>query len=208
MISIKNKFLFIHIPKTGGNSIQTVLNRYSDDEITVNGVVIKNSEQTHLDRFGVKYKDFELGKHSSLKEYNEAIGNEIDGLYKFATIRNPWDRAVSFYFSPHRGKVEWDKQKFIQFVSSQVEPVRHYLTLETGDDFLLNVDRIIKFEDLAKHFNEVALKLNLEQTKLPHRNQSKKQHYSYYYDKELIEFIGEHFKEDIKIGDYEFSKQV
>ena len=33
MISFKHKFIFIHAPKTAGNAIQNVLQKYSDDEI-------------------------------------------------------------------------------------------------------------------------------------------------------------------------------
>jgi len=33
MISLKYGFIFIHIPKTAGNSIQNVLKLYSEDKI-------------------------------------------------------------------------------------------------------------------------------------------------------------------------------
>ena len=36
MISTDRKFLFIHIPKTGGNAIRLALRDYVDDEIVVN----------------------------------------------------------------------------------------------------------------------------------------------------------------------------
>ena len=36
MISKKNKFIFIHIPKTAGNSIRLAINDYSEDEIIFN----------------------------------------------------------------------------------------------------------------------------------------------------------------------------
>jgi hypothetical protein len=32
MISTSHQFLFVHIPKTGGNSIQTILLPFSDDQ--------------------------------------------------------------------------------------------------------------------------------------------------------------------------------
>ena len=34
MISLKHHFLFIHVPKTGGNSIQNILADYSEDTLT------------------------------------------------------------------------------------------------------------------------------------------------------------------------------
>jgi len=206
MISIENKFLFIHIPKTGGNSIQSILSAYSDDEITVYGAPVKTGDEGKLERFGVRYKDTCLNKHSTLSEYQSELGDDIAPLFKFATIRNPWDRAVSFYFSPNRGKVEWDKQQFMQFVKDNVLPIRHYLSLEAGDDFKANVDRIIKFEHLSLHFSEVLETLNLNEKSLPHRNKANKKHYSHYYDNELIEFIGDHFIEDVKLGSYQYNK--
>ena len=206
MISIKNKFLFIHVPKTGGNSIQNVLYKYSDDKITYKGTEIAQPDSTNLERFGVIYKDTLLNKHSTLNEYYQVFGKQLEQLYKFSTIRNPWDMCISYYFSPHRGRVEWDKNHFIQFIKNNVFPMRHFLSLTDEDDFALNVDHIMRFENLSQQFHEITKLLNIEQTDLPHKNKSKKEHYSYYYDKELIDFIQEKFLEDIALGDYEFKK--
>ena len=204
MISIKNKFLFIHVPKTGGNSVQNVLHHYSDDKITYKGAEIEEPDSVNLERFGVAYKDTSLSKHSTLDEYRQVFGHELDRLYKFSIIRNPWDRCISYYFSPHRGSVEWDKNDFIQLVINEIFPMRYFLSLKADDDFSLNIDRLIQFESLSKHFNEVAERLKIKQITLPHKNKSNKKHYSHYYDKELIDLIHDKFHEDVALGCYEY----
>ncbi len=199
MISLKNRFLFIHVPKTGGNSIQNILSRHSDDKI-----VILNNMQDGKERFEVRYANTQLHKHSSLQDYRIVFGSRINELYKFVTIRNPWDRAISFYFSPHRGEVEWDKKSFLQFVSSNVKPLRHYLQLEANDSFVSNVDFIIKYESLENDFRRVLEIIKVKMELLPHRNKSTRKHYTHYYDSELIDFIHDAFLEDIQLGGYKY----
>ncbi len=95
MISVQKKFLFVHIPKTGGNSIQNYLQHFSEDEITV------NEEQDGIGRFGVRNNVYKTVKHSKLRRYKSALPRDLyASLYKFATIRNSWDRVVSAFFSP------------------------------------------------------------------------------------------------------------
>lgn len=48
-------------------------------------------------------------------------------LYKFTIIRNPWERVISFYFSPHRNVTKWNKEDFRNFLPT-VKPVRYYLS--------------------------------------------------------------------------------
>ncbi|HIB85004.1 MAG TPA: hypothetical protein EYO59_10545, partial [Chromatiaceae bacterium] len=112
MISIKHKFLFVHIPKTGGNSIQQVLKDFSEDDI-----VCVNHIQDGVERFEVRNSKYNITKHSTYSDYSSIIEPDIfSQLFKVATIRNPWDRAISFYFSPHRGDVTWDRASFSQFL--------------------------------------------------------------------------------------------
>src|SRR6266446_7630004 len=59
MISFQKRFLFIHIPKTAGNSIQSVLRDYSEDQLVALG-----SEQDGIERFGLRNPKYKIRKHS------------------------------------------------------------------------------------------------------------------------------------------------
>ena len=102
MISLEKKFLFIHLPKTAGNSIQNILKIYSEDEITSN-----KKNQDGKDRFGIKNAKYDIEKHSTLTDYKKILEKDVyDSLFKFSTIRNPCARMISYYFSPHRRNVK------------------------------------------------------------------------------------------------------
>src|SRR6266480_2466446 len=113
MISLQKRFLFVHIPKTAGNSIQIVLRDYSEDEL-----VALRREQDGIERFGLRNPRYKLRKHSTLAEYRDAVGNEqFHSLYKFTCVRNPWERMVSYYFRPTQQVGELDRKEFRKVIS-------------------------------------------------------------------------------------------
>ncbi|MEP7016190.1 MAG: sulfotransferase family 2 domain-containing protein [Verrucomicrobiota bacterium] len=200
MISFQKRFLFVHIPKTAGNSIQSVLKDYSEDEI-----VALRQEQDGVERFGLRNPKYKLRKHSTLAQYRAALGEEkFRELYKFTCVRNPWDRMISYYFQPTLGVDAWDRKAFKKIVSKAVS-VTDYLRLEQGEeDPFGNVACIMRFENLADDFSSVCKALNVTVPALPKYNQSAREHYAQYYDDELRELVRERFSTEIERFGYTF----
>ncbi len=203
MISFQKRFLFVHIPKTAGNSIQSVLRDYSEDEL-----VALRGEQDGVERFGLRNPKYKVKKHSTLAEYRSALGEvEFAKLYKFTCVRNPWDRMVSYYFTPTQKTELWDRKKFRKIISSAVS-VADYLRLEKGkEDPFANVNYIMRFENLANDFRTVCAALGILPTRLPRYNRSKREHYSEYYDEELRELVRARFAAEIERFGYTFEQQ-
>jgi hypothetical protein len=203
MISFQKRFLFIHIPKTAGNSIQSIVSDYSEDEL-----VALRSEQDGIERFGLRNPKYKIKKHSTLAEYNAALGEvQFGDLYKFTCVRNPWDRMVSLYFTPTQDIGAWDRKKFRKVISKAV-PVADYLRLDKGEkDPFDNVDYIMRFENLTDDFRTVCGTLGISPMTLPQYNRSSREHYSKYYDDELRELVCARFAAEIERFGYIFERQ-
>ena len=203
MISFQKRFLFVHIPKTAGNSIQSVLRDYSEDQI-----VALRSEQDGIERFGLRNPNYKIKKHSTLAEYRAALGDEqFRNLYKFTCVRNPWDRMVSYYFRPTQQVGELDRKEFRKVILKALS-VADYLRLDKGDgDPFANVDYIIRFESLADDFRSVCATLGIPTVPLPQYNRSSRVHYSKYYDDELRELVRKRFASEIERFDYTFEQR-
>jgi hypothetical protein len=214
MISAPKRFLFIHVPKTGGNSIFQALREYSEDRIITPGPV-----QDGIERFGTANETYPtILKHSSLSEHQSALPPEVfRSLYKFAVLRNPWERMISWFFSPHRQLPReersaawyaargWHRERFIGFIGCK-PTTRHYTCLPGAPTLSHDLDFLMRFEQLDEHFAEVCRRLDIPARPLPKYNRSTREHYSRYYDDELEALVGEQFREEIDFGGYRFER--
>src|SRR6266516_4320253 len=174
MISFQKRFLFVHIPKTAGNSIQSILRDYSEDE-----TVALRAEQDGIERFGLRNPNYKIKKHSTLAEYRTALGEaRFRDLYKFTCVRNPWDRMVSYYFGTTQLVETWERKEFRKLMLRALS-VKDYLQLEKDEaDPFGNVDYIMRFENVADDFRAVCARLAIPAAPLPQYNRSNREHYS------------------------------
>lgn len=202
MISLRYKFLYVHIPKTAGNAVQNILRHYSEDQ-----VVCLTPYQDGVERFEVRNDQFNIQKHSTLNDYQRELGEAtLASLFKFCCVRNPWERAISYYFSPHRGVSVWDRDNFLKLLDEML-PIPAYLKLDgtvAKSSPFQNVDFVMRFERLESDFATVCQRLGLPKQDLAVRNKSARQHFSTYYDADLVEIVRQRFSDEINEFDYRF----
>jgi Sulfotransferase family len=203
MISFQKGFLFVHIPKTAGNSIQSALRDYSEDQL-----IALRKEQDGIERFGLRNPNYKIRKHSTLREYRDALGNEqFRKFYRFTSVRNPWDRMVSYYFTPSHSPQTWDREKFHGIISKALSTADYLRLNENEEASFANVDYIMRFENLADDFRAVCNRLDISPVTLPQYNRSTRGHYSKYYDDELREFVRTRFAAEIERFGYTFEER-
>ena len=196
MISHQKQFLFVHTPKTGGNSLQNILKSYSE-----NRIVVKAAHQDGVERFEVADDaDSRLHKHSTLDDYLLVYGEQLYDYFKFSTLRNPFDRLVSFYFSPHRGVTRFDPEQFEALIRD-IPPLEHYVDSKNTN---VTIDHFLRFEALEDDFEGLCQRLGLGRAALPHRNASVRLPYRDCYRRETIRLVNEKHAFEIWSGGYSF----
>ena len=100
---------------------------------------------------------------------------QFDDYYKFAFVRNPWDRALSLYRflsirSSFRRFVLRSLPRLLDRGHWFVGPQRDYLY--DAADYLL-VDFVGHFENLQADFDGVCARLGIQGSELPHANASR-----------------------------------
>ena len=199
MFSLKHNFIFVHIPKTGGNSIQNILMRYSEDRI-----VSVAPHHDGIERFQIRSSGLNLHKHSTLSDYQRELGEvRVRTMFKFTSVRNPWERMISLYFSPHSRRTSWDRDEFINVVT-RATSIAHHVSLRKDPDVFNKVDYIIRFEQLNEDFKKVCELIGIPEAVLPVRNESRREYYAKYYDGELVEIVRNRFIHEIEHFHYEF----
>lgn len=96
IISWGRRYIFIHIPKTGGTAMALALEgRARADDILIGDTAKARRRRGRL--AGIETRG-RLWKHSSLAQIEGLISpGELAGMFCFTMVRNPWDRMVSYY---------------------------------------------------------------------------------------------------------------
>lgn len=195
MISHQKKIIFIHIPKTGGTSIEDAL--------------VDETSECKKDMWDERIRTTPLN-HLTMQEM--LAGEFIDlptakSYFKFCVVRNPWSRVVSeISYTPSL----FAGDTFSEKVASLCEIKNHGNHMRPQVDFVRNqygieMDMIGRFESLEANFKRACTAIGLPSTiQLQHKNKSNHNEYQSYYDDQTRELVAVKYKEDIEAFGYHF----
>lgn len=171
MICPQQRCLFIHIPKTAGQSVEHVF-------LALNGLSWATREALLLRANDDPAMGPPRLAHLTAGDYlryGYLTPEQFQTYFKFAFVRNPWARMVSLYRHLSYGVAFRDFlmgefrtrvwKEMYWFVRPQVE----FIMSEDGDWL---VDFVGRFENLQRDFDAICRQLGLPSTPLPHVNKA------------------------------------
>jgi len=223
MIDHNKEFIFIHIPKTAGVSIEEQLGGYGD-----------------LDKLHGIRDNIAL-QHLTMQQMISVVGSDIAKKYfTFTVVRNPYDRCVSEFFwfkrwetqllhhdtfkdlLPHNYTeagvtfYDWVNTLKYQIVNNSKLP----LVLQGHNipqvDFThvkhkkCAIDFIARFENINEDFYSICDGIGIGRQQLRHSNKRprfdniKQSHYSNYYNDETYNTVTSLYADDISYFNYTF----
>lgn len=225
MISHKHECIFVHVPKTGGQSVETVF-------LDLHGLTWATREPLLMRPNPDPAKGPARLAHLEAREYVDlgyVDAATFDRYFKFSFVRNPWDRLVSEYrYLGFDGKTPFStfvKESLAETdeysdIARHVCPQIDFLTDAGGK---LVVDFVGRFESFNDDFDFVARRLELGDVVLPHQNASQgrtpsrlsrlfagtrgkqgRRPYQGYYDDELRKQVTAFYSRDIERFGYSF----
>ena len=215
LISHKNKFITIDIPKTATRSLRETL-----------------LPQNVIDVVGEPNLNADFYQHGTAQQCSNSLqklNKNFSEYFSFVIVRNPWDRYYSFfkYFKEYAEKyknknasITWNAPEITQgkmceelFANKTDENVLRNIIInnECQSDYYLDekneimVSHIAKFENLNKEFELLCNQVNVNYFPLFHGNKSIiKSSYYNIYTEETIELVAEKEKNVIELTGYEY----
>ncbi|MEL7035840.1 MAG: sulfotransferase family 2 domain-containing protein [Cyanobacteria bacterium J06592_8] len=215
MISYRYKCIFVHIPKTGGTSIEDLVWPKSEDRIESN--LCRGFVKPYCNKYQTGGLQHLLGR-----QIKQEVGENIfNSFFKFTIIRNPWEKAISqfSYMKKRQDLRDWIGmseddcfKKYLSLIQKkahvQWEPQYKFVFDEQGKQIVDFVGRLENFEnDAYKILDKIGMRtkiLGIRVKKIPHNNKSNRLHYTEYYDAESKEIIEDLYRQDIEVFNYSF----
>ncbi len=214
IISPGRRFIFVHIPKTGGTSLSLALEgRAMKDDILIGDTPKAKNRRRRLKGATARGR---LWKHSTLADIDGLVPlPQIEAAFTVTLVRNPWDRLVSYYHwlrvqdFDHEGVRAAKALGFSEFLRSDhvmsAVPRQTYAHYMTRADGVEDCSLYMRLEHFSRDAEPLWAHLGFR-VDLPLVNQSARPAgYKAIYSEADSQLVAELCQSDIERFDYRFS---
>lgn len=213
ILSRGRRYIFIHIPKTGGTAMALALeSRAMKDDVMLGDTPKAAKRRRRVDAGAARGR---LWKHSTLADLDGLVSrDEMERFFVFTLVRNPWDRAVSYYHwlraqdfdhPAVRLAANADFPAFLRHPQTRAafraNPARSYVSAPDGTELC---DLYIRLEALEEEaaplWDHLGFRLELERMNTSGRERDHRA----YFGPEERRIIAEDCAEDIARFGYDF----
>lgn len=204
IISHRHRFIFFAVPRTGSHAMRQVLGPHLGSE---------DWEQQDLfekKRLPVRELAQLRHGHISVNQLKPWLSAEVwDTYFKFAIVRNPFDRFVSSCFFLARGQPQLsrDPTAFMKRALDNPKFARRILLrpqsdLLTDQHGTLPLDFVGRFEQIQDSCERIFGIIGLPAPVLQKRNASRHEHWLCYYDDALMATVRNLYRRDLENFSY------
>jgi hypothetical protein len=207
IVSHSHRFIFAAVPKTGTHSVRQALReQLGDGDVEQVGLFVDK-------RF--PWEDLAAIRHGhlSLRQVRPYVGEEaFSGYFKFAFVRNPFDRFVSYCaFMLRGGDVFQRRPREAMHHFLFVEPPEQHILFQPQASLLVDedgqtllTDKVGRVEDMQGSYDAICTGIGIPSRPLDRVNGSSRGDYRSYYDQALIDGVAARYAQDLELFGYTF----
>jgi hypothetical protein len=201
MLSVRFNTIFVHVPKTAGQSIERVF-------LAQHGLDWDNRAALLLCANRDPARGPARLAHLYAREYvscGHVSETDFSRHFKFAVVRNPYARLVSQFRFRYQDKLDF--RAFVERLGAGEydDRTRHMASQANfvlGDDGALAVDEILRFEELPAAFAPVSRRVFGFEQPLPHVNRSRGLDPTDSFDNNLRRIVFRRYERDFDLFRY------
>lgn len=206
IISHKHRFMFFPVPKTGTHSVRGALRAHlGEDDLEQVGLFVHKR---------LPFPELAALNHGHLgvTQIKPIFGAErFTEYFKFAFVRNPYARFVSYcaFMSRQSQVFETQATAFMKHVIGELRPFDHVLfrpqhEMLCDENGELAMDFIGRVERMQADYDRVCERVGIPTAPLERVNASRHHHHSEYYDDELKAWVADFYRRDLELFGYGF----
>lgn len=206
IISHRHRFIFVAVPKTGTHSVRQALREQMGPEDVEQVGLFVDKRFPWPELAAIRHG------HLSLRQIAPFVGEDVlRDYFKFAFVRNPFDRFVSYCSFMTRGTDAFDRDPagVMHHILFVLRPTQHILfqpqhTLLVDEHGALMTDYVGRVEQMQASYDAICERLGIASRTLERVNSSRRGDYRQYYDRKLIDGVSELYARDLELFGYQF----